>query len=232
MHIRTQWPSLSNLALQPRGQWPSMSTDFLCLAVAVIWSRLLNLSSTAGRPKGISYDNLYEKLSQLESVMSVHSLKVWSITSNEANACVHLAVGKKLDYYHLSLINIDWLVSRYSALITLQYLLPGTYYLVLTTWYLLPATHYLVLTTWYSLQTPYYTVLTTWYSLPATHYLVLTTWYLLPGTHYLLLTTWYLLPGTYYLVLTTCYSLPSTYSVVLTTDSLLPGTYRVTLTVW
>ena len=47
-----------------------------------------------GSPKKVPYDYLHMRLSELEGVKSVHSLKIWSLTSNEVNASVHLAVGK------------------------------------------------------------------------------------------------------------------------------------------
>lgn len=47
-----------------------------------------------GSPKKVPYDFIHMKLSELEGVKSVHSLKIWSLTSNEVNASVHLAVGE------------------------------------------------------------------------------------------------------------------------------------------
>lgn len=55
---------------------------------------IIYCSHPTGSPKKVSYDHIYQRLLELDGVKSVHSLKIWSLTSNEINASVHLAVGK------------------------------------------------------------------------------------------------------------------------------------------
>ena len=58
-----------------------------------------------GSPKKIHYDNIHSELLSLEGVKAVHSLKIWTLTSNEVNASVHLAVGECC--FYTSVIQVD-----------------------------------------------------------------------------------------------------------------------------
>ena len=60
------------------------------------------LWTVSGRPHSVDFDRLSAELSALTGVRSVHSLKVWALTSNELCASVHLAVGMCMYAYGLA----------------------------------------------------------------------------------------------------------------------------------
>ena len=71
----------------------------LIFAVIVFATTITILKDTfkilmEGLPAGISFENVKNDLLQIEGVMDLHDLKIWSLTVDKTFAMVHLMINK------------------------------------------------------------------------------------------------------------------------------------------
>ena len=71
----------------------------LIFAVIVFATTITILKDTfkilmEGLPVGISFENVKNDLLQIEGVMDLHDLKIWSLTIDKTFAMVHLMINK------------------------------------------------------------------------------------------------------------------------------------------
>ena len=53
-----------------------------------------SLTSVLGSPREISYASIYRDMTEIEGVVSVHSLHIWALTMDRNSISVHLAIGR------------------------------------------------------------------------------------------------------------------------------------------
>ena len=76
----------------------------LIFAVIVFATTITILKDTfkilmEGLPVGISFENVKNDLLQIEGVMDLHDLKIWSLTIDKTFAMVHLMINKPSSRY-------------------------------------------------------------------------------------------------------------------------------------
>lgn len=50
-----------------------------------------------GKPTGVDYDDAKRRLVEIDGVEGVHSLRIWSLTSDVPLVCVHLILGENIN---------------------------------------------------------------------------------------------------------------------------------------
>jgi len=56
-----------------------------------------------GTPKGISYNDVRECLLRIDGVKEIHNLRIWALTMDKTAVSAHVALGRWLTKYNLSM---------------------------------------------------------------------------------------------------------------------------------
>ena len=72
----------------------------ILIAMMIFWSGFKIIKKTIhifmqGVPEGIDFEDVHKKLLKVKGVLSVHSIHIWSVDSNEAFLSCHVCVGEK-----------------------------------------------------------------------------------------------------------------------------------------
>ena len=57
----------------------------------------------SGTPRGISYNDVRESLLRIDGVKEVHNLRIWALTMDKTAVSAHVALGRWLTKYNLSM---------------------------------------------------------------------------------------------------------------------------------